>query len=35
VTLERRDWKVPESLAFGADRLVPLRAGETLPWTLA
>jgi dihydroorotase len=35
VTLERRGWKVPESLAFGADRLVPLRAGETLPWTLA
>jgi dihydroorotase len=35
VTLERRGWQVPESLAFGADRLVPLRAGETLPWTLA
>ena len=35
VTLERRGWQVPESLAFGAERLVPLRAGETLPWTLA
>ena len=35
VTLERREWTVPESLPFGAERLVPLRAGETLPWTLA
>jgi len=35
VTLERRDWTVPESLPFGAERLVPLRAGETLPWKIA
>jgi dihydroorotase len=35
VTLERRDWTVPESLPFGAGQLVPLRAGETLPWKLA
>jgi len=35
VTLERRDWTVPATLPFGADRLVPLRAGETLPWKLA
>lgn len=35
VTLERRDWTVPESLPFGAGELVPLRAGETLPWKLA
>jgi dihydroorotase len=34
VTLERREWRVPESLGFGEDRLVPLRAGETVPWTL-
>jgi dihydroorotase len=34
VTLERRDWTVPESLPFGAERLVPLRAGETLPWKI-
>jgi dihydroorotase len=35
VTLERREWTMPESLPFGAEQLVPLRAGETLPWTLA
>jgi len=35
VTLERRDWTVPESLPFGAERLVPLRAGETLPWKIS
>jgi dihydroorotase len=35
VTLERREWTVPESLRFGAETLVPLRAGEILPWKLA
>jgi dihydroorotase len=35
LTLERSEWKVPESLPFGAERLVPLRAGETLPWKIA
>jgi dihydroorotase len=35
VTLVREDWKVPETLPFGAERLVPLRAGETLPWKLS
>ncbi len=35
VTLERREWTVPESLPFGAEQLVPLRAGETLPWKIA
>ncbi|HSG76936.1 MAG TPA: dihydroorotase [Burkholderiales bacterium] len=35
VTLERREWTVPASLQFGAEQLVPLRAGETVPWTLA
>jgi dihydroorotase len=34
VTLERRPWTVPASLRFGSGELVPLRAGETLPWTL-
>jgi len=32
---ERREWTVPESLRFGAETLVPLRAGEILPWKLA
>jgi dihydroorotase len=35
VTLERREWTVPASLPYGTEELVPLRAGETLPWKLA
>jgi dihydroorotase len=35
VTLVREEWKVPETLSFGAERLVPLRAGEILPWKLS
>lgn len=34
ITLVREDWKVPERLAFGAEDLVPLRAGETIAWKL-
>jgi dihydroorotase len=35
VTLERREWTLPEFLPYGTEALVPLRAGETLPWKLA
>jgi dihydroorotase len=35
ITLVREDWKVPETLSFGAELLVPLRAGEILPWKLS
>jgi dihydroorotase len=35
ITLVREDWQVPATLAFGNDVLVPLRAGETIPWKLA
>ncbi|MCX8005736.1 MAG: dihydroorotase, partial [Burkholderiaceae bacterium] len=35
VTLERRAWTVPRELDFGAATVVPLAAGETLPWKLA
>src|SRR5512139_2359581 len=35
ITLRRASWTVPESLAMGGDRLVPLRAGETVRWQLA
>jgi dihydroorotase len=35
VTLVREDWTVPETLPFGAGKLVPLRAGEVMPWKLA
>jgi dihydroorotase len=35
VTLERRDWVVPETLPFGEATLKPLAGGETLHWRLA
>lgn len=35
VTLVREDWTVPQQLKFGDDELVPLRAGESIPWKLA
>ena len=34
ITLVREPWRVPESLDFGGEALVPLRAGETVPWKL-
>ena len=34
ITLVREEWKVPERLTFGAEELVPLRAGETIAWKL-
>ena len=35
ITLVRESWTVPESIALGEEALVPLRAGESIPWTLA
>ena len=35
VTLVREEWTVPKTLRFGEEELVPLRAGETIPWKLA
>jgi dihydroorotase len=32
VTLRRETWTIPDDLAFGDDRLVPLDAGGTLGW---
>lgn len=32
VRLQRVDWRVPDSLPFGDDVIVPLRAGEALRW---
>lgn len=32
ITLVKRDWQMPDSLDFGDQRLVPLRAGEVLRW---
>jgi len=34
VTLRREAWQVPDSIGFGENRLVPLRAGETMKWKL-
>ncbi len=34
ITLLREAWRVPESVPFGEETLVPLRAGETVPWKL-
>src|SRR3954466_15089180 len=34
ITLARQEWRVPEDIAFGEERLVPLRAGDTVPWKL-
>ncbi len=35
ITLVREEWTVPKTLRFGKQDLVPLRAGETIPWKLA
>ena len=32
ITLEKTDWHVPESYTFAAQKLIPLRAGEVIPW---
>jgi dihydroorotase len=34
ITLARQEWRVAERLRFGDEELVPLRAGETIPWKL-
>lgn len=34
ITLERQDWRVPETLECGATTLVPLRAGKTVGWQI-
>jgi dihydroorotase len=34
ITLEKRDWEVPQSYQFGQDRVVPLGAGEKIAWRL-
>ena len=35
VTLVREEWTVPRQMKFGDEELVPLRAGESIPWKLA
>jgi dihydroorotase len=33
--LRREDWTMPAEFAFGADRIVPLKAGEVIRWKIA
>ena len=35
VTLERTDWQVPASLPYAETDIVPLQAGDILPWRLS
>ncbi|MCL2590982.1 MAG: dihydroorotase [Betaproteobacteria bacterium] len=35
ITLQRKSWKVPDYYAYLDDKLIPLRAGETVAWKLA
>jgi dihydroorotase len=35
IRLLREDWTAPESYPFGADTVVPMRAGEAIRWRLA
>ncbi|SET51888.1 dihydroorotase [Thalassotalea agarivorans] len=32
ITLEKSTWDVPETMAFGSDVVVPIRAGEQIAW---
>jgi dihydroorotase len=34
ITLERSSWQVPATYPFGADDIVPFRAGESLAWRM-
>jgi dihydroorotase len=34
ITLTDEPWSVPAEQAFGDQRLVPMRAGQTIPWRL-
>ncbi|NWG87205.1 MAG: dihydroorotase [Hydrogenophilaceae bacterium] len=34
ITLRKTAWNAPDSLSFGDDMLVPLRAGESIAWQL-
>lgn len=34
VTLTKESWNVPESMPFGQDTVVPIRAGESILWTV-
>jgi dihydroorotase len=35
ITLVREEWRVADDQPFGAERLVPMRAGESIAWRIA
>ncbi|HIP76669.1 MAG TPA: dihydroorotase [Psychromonas hadalis] len=35
ITLQKQAWKIPESLTFGDDEVVPVKAGEVLRWQVS
>lgn len=35
IALTKKNWKVPRTLPFGDETLIPLRAGETVSWKLS
>jgi dihydroorotase len=35
ITLTKESWDVPATYPFGSEELVPLRAGERMPWRVA
>ena len=34
IVLEKKSWEVPDSYALGDDKVIPLRAGESISWRL-
>ena len=34
LTLRKQDWQIPDSIPFGGEALTPLRAGESMTWTV-
>ena len=34
ITLKKKEWTVPKRYVFGSSELVPLRAGETVAWSI-
>lgn len=34
ITLHKEDWRVPDSYPLADDKLIPMRAGETIQWKL-
>lgn len=34
ITLEKLSWDVPETMDFGSDQVVPIKAGEQMQWTV-